>query len=466
MFLEEAVEALRELAAKAPLTVLDVDYWEKLGDGNFHRVAKTTPDYASLHHHFKLDTLSKYEPTHVCILADPVVGPQMDRLFGAPDIGGSRIGVDSVLFEFVAAMVDENGVPVFTSETYEAAWTQIMEPLYSPIIRRVAIAPLPGLRVEKVPIELMKDLVIDRLDDDEVRLCIRAGLIRPPAPGFTFVDPQGGMGIRWITAHTKYQSDEDMKPTPQIDLGSFGQRPSIGVGYLMEDVVTIWRLLKSGAITYPGYATWIESRMRQGYGCAARPETPSRPGGYNLSEAEAASLKELWQVLSGGLLKDKKFRFIATALRRFMFSFDRSLPDDRLVDLLIAAESLFLQDTGDPPERGELRFRLSLRAGKFIEHEKYSQRDVYTVMRRAYNLRSMIVHGGEVGDIALPDVAKATFGQFTDVIEEIIRLGLKKSLKIAGVATSSFRISEYWESLLFPGCQMMGSDSDQQSRPS
>ena len=43
---------------------------------------------------------------------------------------------------------------------------------------------------------------------------------------------------------------------------------------------------------------------------------------------------------------------IALALRRFGYAADRSRPDDEIVDLLIAAESLFLTNTDIPTLAG------------------------------------------------------------------------------------------------------------------
>jgi hypothetical protein len=68
---------------------------------------------------------------------------------------------------------------------------------------------------------------------------------------------------------------------------------------------------------------------------------------------------------------------------------------------VIAAESLFLSDL-DEQYHGELRFRFALRAAKFIEHPNYGEHDIFRVMRRAYDARSAIVHGGSPREPACP----------------------------------------------------------------
>ncbi len=118
---------------------------------------------------------------------------------------------------------------------------------------------------------------------------------------------------------------------------------------------------------------------------------------------------------------------------------------DRIVDLVIAAESLFLGDLG-VQDRGELRFRFALRAAKFIEHPSYGEHDIFRVMRRAYDARSAIVHGGLPKDTRLPDDQSAELPTFIDAIEELVRLALRKVLSMKG---KTVRQVEYWDTLLF-----------------
>jgi hypothetical protein len=164
-------------------------------------------------------------------------------------------------------------------------------------------------------------------------------------------------------------------------------------------------------------------------------------GKYELSAGEVPQFLELWHLLEEG---NAPFDF---SIRRFNLAFDRGLLTDRIVDLVIAAESLFLSDL-DEDYRGELRFRFALRAAKFIEHQSYSEHDVFRVMRRAYDARSAIVHGGSPKDTRLPDDQFAKLPTFIDAIEELVRLGLRKGLAMKE-AGKKMRQAEYWDPLLF-----------------
>jgi hypothetical protein len=129
---------------------------------------------------------------------------------------------------------------------------------------------------------------------------------------------------------------------------------------------------------------------------------------------------------------------------------DRDRDDDRLVDLMIAAESLFLADAGAPRERGELRYRLALRAGFFIDSPEYTRGQIFKHMRRAYDAGSAIVHGGGDPERELmksPTDAPLSLHDFTKVTEHLLRVALKKRIDMATVAGAP---PIDWEALIIP----------------
>jgi hypothetical protein len=164
-------------------------------------------------------------------------------------------------------------------------------------------------------------------------------------------------------------------------------------------------------------------------------------GKFELSEGEVSYFLELWRLLEEGT---PRFGF---SIHRFNLAFDRGLLADRIVDLVIAAEALFLGDL-DETYRGELRFRFALRAAKFIEHPNYGEHDIYRAMRQAYNARSAIVHGGSPKETRLPDNQSANLPTFIDAIEELVRLGLRKALSMKEDG-KKMRQAEYWDTLVF-----------------
>ncbi len=120
------------------------------------------------------------------------------------------------------------------------------------------------------------------------------------------------------------------------------------------------------------------------------------------------------------------------------------------MDLVVTAESLFLADAD--PFQGELTFRSSVRAATFIEHPKYQPREVLDLMYRAYRARSATVHAGRTKsapDTSLPDDESATVDRFTDCIEDLMRLAIRKALSM-GAGADSLRDRHFWVKLILP----------------
>src|SRR5439155_14637190 len=139
----------------------------------------------------------------------------------------------------------------------------------------------------------------------------------------------------------------------------------------------------------------------------------------------------------------KQARAINLALRRFSFSFDRERMDDRLVDLLIAAEALYL-----PKDQDELSFRLAIRSATFVTHDVHSPRHIYEIMREAYRARSQIVHGEDPTRTRLPTKSDATLDELAATVEDLIRVGIREGLAAVG-AGSKLADDSYWENLPF-----------------
>ena len=148
------------------------------------------------------------------------------------------------------------------------------------------------------------------------------------------------------------------------DEGSFGKRPEIRGDLTVDDVLVALRLFRHTDIRSTGHAIWTDSPLLSGgTSFLALGQWPySRK--LELSDDDVPHLLELWTLLEEG-----------AAISPFSIhrlAFERAT--DRIVDLVIAAEALFLSDSDD---HGELQFRFAVRAAKFIEHPTYGEHDVF-----------------------------------------------------------------------------------------
>jgi hypothetical protein len=182
------------------------------------------------------------------------------------------------------------------------------------------------------------------------------------------------------------------------------------------------------------------------------------PGGFqpdfHLSmEVDGPSLnsfKQFWNTLQSEHIKKRKF--LDVAIRRFSYAHDRHRLEDRIIDLMIAAESLFLSDYNkENPYIGEIRYRLSLRAACFLDSRRESQVLIFRQMKAAYDLRSKIAYGGDAENVKLPkqpDERSTQLQYFVSTIQVYLRHALRKAIGLALQPETPIELVK-WDELIF-----------------
>jgi hypothetical protein len=150
--------------------------------------------------------------------------------------------------------------------------------------------------------------------------------------------------------------------------------------------------------------------------------------GHRVSE-----LQDTWkQVSQRGLLTCHKG--LALALRRLSYQAQRERAEDELLDIMIASEALYLAELGRASERGDLRFRVALRAAVWADDPPLgmTKREVLRLMKLAYDARSAVAHGGSPDPkemkikgqrVELPELVKVT--------RTVVAQGCRKALAAA-----------------------------------
>jgi hypothetical protein len=388
-----------------------------------------------------LRSLPGYEQTEACLTADAIIGPHLDRLVGTTK-SASTLHAENIFTSLIYTMLDDQGRLSFTSEKFHDKWEKLADFFRADRIAYKSVAPIPYLIVPALPLRLNNELVLDNFTEDEVTRCFQIGLIRPTSLRFPLIYGETAVGIRRTGFLTKLvqRGDEPRDLPAGDDEGSFGRRPYFRDDLVIGDVLSALRLFRHTQIRSTGFASWTDSPwLAGGFEYRVLGQWPYG-GRFQFSEGEVPLFLELWH-----LLEREAARFVFS-IHRFNLAFDRGLLADRIVDLVIAAEALLLSDL-DEKYRGELRFRFALRAAKFIEHTSYSEHEVYLVMRRAYDARSAIVHGGSPKDTSLPGNRAADLPTFIDTVEDLVRLALRKALSMKEIG-KALRQSKYWDALI------------------
>lgn len=167
-------------------------------------------------------------------------------------------------------------------------------------------------------------------------------------------------------------------------------------------------------------------------------------GNYIIEKDEINQFIDLWT-------KYRKIDFsrdgaLNIAIKRFNDSFTRRDVEDRIIDLMIAFEALFLKED----EKMELTFKLALRTAIFLKNKDVGGDDLFHFMKVAYNTRSNIIHGAKTKDkikvkksINVDEYDELTLHEFLNKLEDIFRKCLLRYIK----EFSNFQINELIDSI-------------------
>jgi hypothetical protein len=388
--------------------------------------------------------LGTYAPCIAQLRADEVVSLHLDRLVGT-SVAARRLEADDLLKALIFAMLDASGELEYSEATFRDRWQGIVTFLESQTLRSIAIFPIRGLTLSAAPIRISDGIELDYLSQAEIERCNRFGVLHSIFPeGPMEGEFSGTTGIRITVSLPKVVGDDDTHASSfpnESDRGKFGNRPLQREDLVAEDVLVALRLLRHTTIRCNGYAKWIDSFWLDGGTTYSAGQVRLHADTCSLTETDVPEVLRVWELLN------RSADGFAFSVRRFSQSFERADPDDRIVDLVIAGESIFVGDT-ESNGRGELRFRFALRAAKFVDHPTYGRRDMLDVMQRAYDARSAVVHGGHPNPkkIFLPDDKPATLRTFSDAVEHIIRLAILKAIAVPQ-GEPGVHSSMYWTSL-------------------
>ena len=153
-------------------------------------------------------------------------------------------------------------------------------------------------------------------------------------------------------------------------------------------------------------------------------------GDYIIPRDEIEQFTDLWRKYREiNFLKDKALNI---AIKRFNDSFTRRDVEDKIIDLMIAFEAMFLKKN----EKMELTFKLSLRTAIFLEDVDAERENLFEFMKKAYDTRSDIVHGVKTKDkikvkrsINAGEYDEYTLNEFVNKLEDIFRECLLKYIQ-------------------------------------
>ena len=364
----------------------------------------------------ELGDLAQWSNFVAAVRATTDIAYQLDQLIGTPT-SKRRVSADEIHNHLLLAFAHHSDDVGDWVRLFDAVYGQFETDLQLREFDYVMVSPLLGLRLEAWPVSLEGGLEMDRLTDPEIADLLHMDALPSASVGMAqtrFVGIPCGVRMRYPVPKLVGDSEEPVAdPRPRTHA-------------LAYEVLEALRIFKRGRVTTSGYLHYCQQWPQAGSRSVAHvtPGTVAWANVYELKGNALYSFPNFWRQYRTA----KQWRYVASAVRRFGLAGERERDEDRLVDLMIAAESLFLSGGGS----GESSYRLAMRTAFFVDVPGYSRHEVYRFMGRASRVRNSVVHGGtpDSGDLRLRDqgVAK-TLGEFADAVEDVLRLALHKAIE-------------------------------------
>jgi hypothetical protein len=367
------------------------------------------------------------------MVAIPTIAQHLDQTVSFAS-WGTKYETKYILFSFIGKLLELNGTPEFSEIMFSSAYDELEAFFVRDHMEWEVWATLEHCLCPDGPISLGNGLRIKPM----------------PTELLETVFPMGSVGGYQLDDIMFWESVLHLELVLSKTIGTIvktSELPADAGAKIVEDALTSLRLSKpqrvwtSVLVARP--KRWIPLDTHPHY-YNSEPHPRPSTSEYQVTLSDGPSLSGLINTVHS--LDVKRFPALALALRRFNMSYDRPLPEDRLIDQMISSEALYLADMNDD-DRGEKQFRLALRASYFLEVGA-QRKNVYRDMKCAYNLRSDIVHGGTVSPPKV-DGVQISIGEFANKTEEYLRRTLIKFLDLSQQPGALPKLVK-WDDLLFP----------------
>ena len=281
----------------------------------------------------------------------------------------------------------------FPEERFERVYGELERTLYVGRIQVAAVAPLRGVRMESVRVELGSGIALVRGD-------------RADAPReAVWAHPQ--IAVAGAEPNVLIVIDRETENATDIPLERFRAR--------VADIVRGLRLWAPGAIG-PSGGGWVRSDQGPWQYFDLEQLGPGRGDPWTLLESEEAELREFLGAIEDARVPGR----IAWALDRFELGCERRRDAEALSDFLMALRALL--DASDEPGRASLSLRLAALCA-----EEPDRRSVQRRTETAFALERFLM-GGASAEAYVDEVGTDSPAEVTAEVEACVRALLRDIL--------------------------------------
>jgi Apea-like HEPN len=420
--------------------------WERDADGNYRPVqSRLSWNFSVLS---SLDELPEFNRVQGAVAASPTIAKHFDTLVGTAQ-ARRRWDLRLTLLPLLPQPRlgdDDTTITLVGRSKFGELYRRLEQFLVSDSPPVTTIWPIRGITLEQTSLTLEPGIVVRRLTEPEIAACIGGGLIKSSLPSMPVmaIDADGLGGLVVTRPIPKVIGEQ----TPSDALETMKKLQTTNAE-LIGDFRSAVALLGLSSPKFSGAAEpndWSGELSRFTY--SGEPTgNPWMVQREVLSHKTARELKKVWHDLRC-LRRRSDTAALGLAARRLSYVSDRSLHEDQILDLMIAAEALYLADVGG--DRGELKYRLALRAAAWADNRQLglSHSQVFELMKRSYDVRSAIAHGSHPtkGQLKIQD-EQLSLDEFVERSGAVIRAGVRKALNQASKSPER-RLLIDWEALV------------------
>lgn len=354
-------------------------------------------------------------------LSPSVSGTKTLREFFLELIPQPKLQKDQLIFPF--------------SEISIAKTESFLSSLRSEETQHYTVWPITGMKASN-PIELGDGYVLRALSDTEKLRLLSTGIIRPRHPGRIPKEFTNWFGLVHTRRLSKFSTRD--RTTDDSIAAQEAAMESAVEDFLSCVSISADKVAKhlGGSFSAPRLE-YGDTRMSVGRFSIERSVfLVSANRDPEVSDRAKEDLLFAWALLRPSSKQMKSDKALANAIRRYHVATTRLMPEDQLVDLMIAAESVYLTDS-----REEKKFRLSLNAAQWADLINEERHQIFLDFNKAYDMRSSIVHGQTVDSEEVKRVVEKVRSRISSAIKKFLFM------------RKMDRPSPSWTKLLFPVVQ-------------
>ena len=311
--------------------------------------------------------------------------PELDEAASEASLQAQRDWVAATVARpILVAYLERAGAPEFSGELLAALLDEIRSELRSPTTPYTAFAPITCLRVMGGPLEILPGVYLRAATDaDRERWLNR-----------THIGSREQMAMLAVETilETRYEESKDAP-------GAIGTRRAQDLVGRLETAIQL-------ELDCDAQAVYVQFHREATFGTTSGGTIapgPRNPRAFGvLRAADVAGIREHLTELtaSPNLVR------CAIALRRWDRICAGGPPDDVIVDAWVGLESLLF--TGG--SQGELTYRSSLRLSALIGRGGPERTALFREVRKAYGVRSSVLHGADTSTLDLARFASEARG--------------------------------------------------------